>query len=385
MSVNLEQLLTLAGRLDDTPGFDAPRERFRRFLREHVTTPQIARTLIDHAQHTPGEQHRRALQDLVAITGRFLGFDVSFGTYEPVNGALTLDGRWVARGQLQIVIAVRSVHSSEAESIDGLVRSVAAAAAVEGVRTIGVCVIASHFTSRRRIEDAVASLPTGTRITLLPLASLLAVADLAAAGGLTADDVIRLLDMPGADFVVDLLQRNAGARAAVTQSAESTEVPAPALPVTHAPRWWIASVVRDYATRPEEFLELVVGRRQIFGIAHGGGTTELVAKSDWICFYIAGKGIVGHAQVASPADHKSIRDAHRFRQLLNIQEVVLHLAAPIAVDPATELRLRAAAPAHPNVQVLVSISRETFKALTTQKPPAAARAEVTERRSRRSD
>jgi hypothetical protein len=380
MSVNLEQLLTLAGKLDDAPGFDSPRERFRRFLREHVTTPQTARSLIEHAQHTPGEQHRRALQDLVAITGRFLGFEVTFGTYEPVSGALTLDGQWTSRGRLQVVVDVRSVHAADADSIDGLIRSVAAVASVSGLRTMGVCVIASQFASRRRLEEAIAALPAGMHIALLPLPSLLAIAELASAGGLSHEDVLRLIELPAADFVIELLQRNAAPRTA-EMPAPAAEVPAPALPVTDAPGWWIASVVRDYATRPEEFLELVVGRRQIFGIAHGTGA-DLVAKHDWICFYVAGKGVVGRAQVASPADHKSIRDAHRFRQLLNMQEVTLHLGSPIAPDPATELRLRAAAP-QPNVQALIRISRETFRTLSA--PAIAAPPAVSERRSRRSE
>ena len=37
MSVTLDDVLALAGRLDDSGGFDAPRERFRRFLTEHAT------------------------------------------------------------------------------------------------------------------------------------------------------------------------------------------------------------------------------------------------------------------------------------------------------------------------------------------------------------
>ena len=32
MNVNVSQVLAMVGRLDDSPGFDTPRERFRRFL-----------------------------------------------------------------------------------------------------------------------------------------------------------------------------------------------------------------------------------------------------------------------------------------------------------------------------------------------------------------
>ena len=36
MSITLNQILALVGKLDDSPGDDTPRERFRRFLKENV-------------------------------------------------------------------------------------------------------------------------------------------------------------------------------------------------------------------------------------------------------------------------------------------------------------------------------------------------------------
>ena len=36
-SIGLGQILSLVGKLDDSPGDDTPRERFRHFLRENIT------------------------------------------------------------------------------------------------------------------------------------------------------------------------------------------------------------------------------------------------------------------------------------------------------------------------------------------------------------
>jgi hypothetical protein len=36
MSISLSQILALVGKLDDSPGEDTARERFRRFLKENV-------------------------------------------------------------------------------------------------------------------------------------------------------------------------------------------------------------------------------------------------------------------------------------------------------------------------------------------------------------
>ena len=75
MNVTVNQVLTIVGRLDDSPGFDSARERFRRFLNERVTDAQSARVVIQQCQQISGEQNHRALQDAVVLTGKFLGFD----------------------------------------------------------------------------------------------------------------------------------------------------------------------------------------------------------------------------------------------------------------------------------------------------------------------
>lgn len=47
MSVTLSQILTLVGPLDDSQAFDAPRERFRRFLTDNVTDVAALRALVE--------------------------------------------------------------------------------------------------------------------------------------------------------------------------------------------------------------------------------------------------------------------------------------------------------------------------------------------------
>jgi hypothetical protein len=70
--------------------------------------------------------------------------------------------------------------------------------------------------------------------------------------------------------------------------------------------------------------------------------------------------------VLSPASGGAgIRDAHRFRQLLHLEEHELHLDTPVPLDFETQLRLRtAAAGAQRHTQTLVRISPESFSAMT---------------------
>ena len=106
MNVSLSELLSLVGRLDSAPGFDAPRERYRRFLLEHVTDVPTSRSLIEECQRSVGEQRHRALQDLVVLVGRFLGFETIFGSYERIGGHV--DGQWRSRGLLDVVLEIRT-------------------------------------------------------------------------------------------------------------------------------------------------------------------------------------------------------------------------------------------------------------------------------------
>jgi len=134
--------------------------------------------------------------------------------------------------------------------------------------------------------------------------------------------------------------------------------------------YWIATIGQDHATKPEEFLELVVLRRHVIGVVDSAAGRSTASSGDWVCFYVAGKGVVGHARVSSlGAGAAGLRDAHRFRQLLQVDEVKLNLGAPVALDSETQLRLRTAGlVTNRQAPTLVRISRESFRTLTS---PAA--------------
>jgi hypothetical protein len=123
MKLDLPELLTLVGRLDDAPGIDAPRERFRRFLIEQVTGVADIRTMLDQAHAALGDQHARARQDLILLLGRFLGFEVAFGSYEAAAGSVRLEGHWRSRRRARIAIEVRSEQTADAD-VDTLARTV---------------------------------------------------------------------------------------------------------------------------------------------------------------------------------------------------------------------------------------------------------------------
>jgi hypothetical protein len=372
LSITIDQLLMLAGRLDDAPGFDTPRERFRRFLLEHAGSLDFVRALIDQCQHAPAEQHQRALQDLVVLLGRFLGFEVQFGTYLPVAGAVRLDGQWLSRSRLRVVIDVRSTRPAP-PGIDDLLRSVAAVSAAgdgPSVRPAGLCVLASYV-GRHRVDEAVRAAAAPFPIGVVALRSLVGLAETVAAGGMMHDDVVRVIEtnIPG-DFIADLVERSAAHRpaehAATIAAAAPPAAPAAAPAAGDAPSHWIATVGPEHAMRPEEFLELVVQRRRVFGVMDAASARMDARAGDWVCFHIAGRGVVGHARVtAITASAGGLRDAHRFRQLLQVDDVRLSLNDPVPLDSETELRMRTAGlVTSRRVPTLVRISRDSFGTFT---------------------
>ena len=65
MAISLTQILSLVGKLDDTPGDDTARERFRQYLKENVKNAVNIRDYVQECISISGDQYNRALQDLI--------------------------------------------------------------------------------------------------------------------------------------------------------------------------------------------------------------------------------------------------------------------------------------------------------------------------------
>lgn len=336
MTVSLAHILTLTGPLDDATGFDAPRERFRRFLLEYVHDPATARSLIDQCQYAPGLQSHRALQDLVALLGQLLGFRAEFG------------GVWRSRLDDHVITLTLAPSTSSELSqllIDGDVE------AQPDRRQLFV--VTPQSIARTSIVEALVAKGVRSNISVVSLSALLTLADMSGDGRISHREVVRLIDSDlGIDFVVALVGTSNEARPADTNDG------------TFEPSFWLAPVVPDYETSPEAFLD-VVSQRRAFGVAPPDPSGNSPHKGDWICFYIAGRGVVGHARISSfVGSANTPRDGRRLKQILILQDLELRMDEPIAPDAEAQLRLRAAdVEAHP-AQKLIAISRSSFETMT---------------------
>jgi hypothetical protein len=64
-ALTLQQILSLVGKLDDSPGDETPQERFRQFLKQNTRDAGQVRDYIEECLRNSGDQYNRALQDLV--------------------------------------------------------------------------------------------------------------------------------------------------------------------------------------------------------------------------------------------------------------------------------------------------------------------------------
>ena len=192
MQLTLEQLLSVVGSLDDSPGFDTARERFRRFITKRIATFAELRQLIEQGLHLPGTQSHRALEDLVLTVGRFLDFEIVFGPYD--HPSILAAGGWRARRQLFIHVAV---WTSQTPTID-LAQLTSGSpkegqtGAGEGELRVGLGIVTPLFPAATRLRD-LADNPSEIPVYALSLNWLLQLTEMVVQGRVNQSFIVALL------------------------------------------------------------------------------------------------------------------------------------------------------------------------------------------------
>jgi len=365
MSVSLAELLPLVGRLDDAPGFDTPRERFRRFLLDRAGQLPTIQSLIDECQRSVGEQHHRVLQDLIAVVGRQLQFAIAFGTYERFSEALDTYSHWRSAGVLDVILQIETDHTPA--TLEPLARAVAASRAAGGeASTIGLCVVARQSAARGKLTK-LAGQGQFSDVRVVSVASLLSLAAHASANRVSHAEIVELLRTSAPlDFMIDLMTRQgAGERSSDARQAEPSR---PAAVDDPPPAFWVAVIDGDETVTPERWLTSVVADRHVLAVGDGDRVRDHGSPGDWVCFFLAGKGIVGHAQLAYLVEDGTnvVRHSEKFGRVYRLAHLTLY-------DRPVVQALRAgrpfAVPSSPALFAgsrLTPIGRQDFLALTEQ-------------------
>ena len=177
------------------------------------------------------------------------------------------------------------------------------------------------------------------------------------------DDVVTLLRAGADDARVRALM------AAAHAATPSRPSPAPVIalvPREPPPDYWIATIVPDAGATATQVVRAVIAGRQLLGVSAVGVMPSQARRGDWVCFYVPGSGVVGHARLRGQADRASqLRDGRRFAAIYAIDGVQLY-PRPNALDLTSPLqRLATRTPPDPAGPFLSQIEEADFRMLTS--------------------
>jgi hypothetical protein len=353
MSITLKEILGLVGKLDDTPGDETSRERFRRFLKENITEVGQIRDYIEECLRNSGNQYNRALQDLVNYLGHFLGFEVIFGRYQGVQNKIGFDGLLKSPAPFFIVVEVKTtdIYAIKTATLIGYVDALISEKEIsDWDHAIGLYVIGRPDAELRQLENAILAEKRTHQLRVISVESLLSLAELFNEYDVSHEDILAVLRPAGTtvDPVVDLMARLVAQRQVEEETTKNVEI-------TEVERqYWLTPVKSDEEQTADECIQSLVA-------------------GDYICFYSTGKGVVAHAQIASlpeRKEHPKVHHTERYPWVFRVKDVHLYLQNPIIIDVALRGQLEVFKNRDPNkawawfVQATRRITEHDFKVLT---------------------
>jgi len=393
--LTLEQILSLVGLLDDSPGDHSARDRFRSFLHDSVNSTGTVRDYIETCLRTSGPQYNRALQDLVNHTARLIGFDVEFGRYQGVTGEIGFDGIWRV-GDLAIVAEVKTtdVYNIDTATLLGYVNRLISAGRIPNpTHVLGLYIFGRSESGMKQLADSIRGQNRAHELRIATTEAVLSVADLVQGGHLSTTEAVTLLNPAGVivDDIVGLLARIAAIAAAQPDTEQAAEAPEAVLPVVRAPIVGPPSVTQQtaaalYLLTPvasdrETAAEVVIRRlldqgEYVFGERTPG--RKDLKPGDRLCFYETGKGVVAAVIIESKAEKRTVggvRNPERFPWAFKVRDVQYFFDRPIVLDAVLRARLVAFAERDVNgpwawfVQSTRRVTEHDFQILTDGASP----------------
>ncbi len=186
----------MAGSLDDSPGTNTPRQRFRDFLANNVTEVGQVRDYVQECLKTPDTQYSRALQDLINHIGSFLGFGVTFGRYQGVKGQIGFDGHWVSPTGFHIIIEVKTseVFPIKTATLVGYVNELIGDKKIPNWDTVlGLYVVGTPNPEVQQLENSIVAEKRTQQLRIISAESLLSLTELMNGYDVEHEDVLSLL------------------------------------------------------------------------------------------------------------------------------------------------------------------------------------------------
>jgi len=347
----LEQVLELVGDLDDAPGEKTPRERFRRFLSQNLTSVGAVRDYVEECLRSSGEQYNRALQDLVNHLGRLLGFDVTFGRYKGVQGEIGFDGVWKSPSGLYIVVEVKTtdVYAIKTATLLGYIdRLISEQKIPDWDHALGLYVVGRSDAELKQLENSIIAEKRTHQLRVITVDKLLTLAELLADYEMEHEAVLTVL-RPTGPIVDSLIELMAGLVVkeirtdgeGIQQPQEETTNELSSEPEGVDVKYYLTSVASDDTCTAEECIKKLLGAG-IFAASEN--LKRKVKPGDWICFYATATGVVAHARVkSSPVQkhHPLVKHPEKYPYVFEVDSVSIYTENPVVLSAELRAKLDA--------------------------------------------
>ena len=337
MNVTLKELLNLVGKLDDKPGDDTPRERFRDFIRSNITEVGQLRDYILECLRYTDEQFNKALQDLVNYTGTFLGFDVTYGRYRGVSGEIGFDGLWKSPQNFNIVVEVKKTeaYTIKTNILMSYVDKLISDRIIDSWdNALGFYVIGNISDEIKQLENSIIIENRINQLRIMSVEALLTLAEVKNEYGISHKDILMLLKptSPRADAIVNILE-SVVVGSKIEEEFTKEEI---VFNKSEEIAFWITPVKDDDVDTAEECIEKLVGKERIYAFSPTTPNRKRFKPGDKICFYATTKGVVADAVMVSKPDdrikNQKVRNPEQYPWIIKLDKPRLYLNDPIVIN-----------------------------------------------------
>lgn len=346
--ITLDDILALVGVLDDAPGDNTARSRFRSYLAKSATTVGVVRDYVEACLRMSGVQYSRALQDLVNHTGQLIGFKVEFGRYQGVTNDIGYDGIWRTE-DLALVIEVKTsdAYTINTSTLLGYTdRLIEAGRITDWDHALGLYILGRSDPGITQLEHSIIGQKRSGQLRVATVETILSLAELRQDDFISLDEAVALLKpttvrvddivgiltrivaQPGIQTVVEppLAQQIAVGGVAQQPLTAPVESAMPVAALTQSadePLHLLTPVADDENATARDIIKGLLDKGwYVFGERTTG--RKDLKPGDRLCFYESAVGVVAEAVVDSCPERKTIpgvRHADKFPWAFKVRNV----------------------------------------------------------------
>lgn len=344
MNITLSQVLGLVGRLDDSPGDDTPRERFRRFLKENIKDASSLRDYVEECLRNSGEQYNYAFQDLVNHIGTFLGFEVVYGKYRGAPGEAAFDGRWKSPTGFHIVVEVKKseIYAIKTDTLVNYINTLISDKEIpDWDHVLGLYVIGKMDPSIKQLENSIIAERRERELRVISVEALLSLAEAKAQYDISHEDILNIIrpSIPRIDPIIDVMVRLASPPTKI-EEREKEKISE----IAEKTNYFITPARGDEVRSAEDVIKYLVGEKNIWSFGEKTPYRDLLKPGDKICFYASGKGVVAHAEIATKPeriDKPEIKELRSYPWAFKLKNIRVYLNDPVILDAELRSKLDA--------------------------------------------